>query len=195
MDLIALIFGICCVVLSIIPFVNNLAFFLAIIPIVLSVICLIQNRKHSDKYRKKFVLGGLITGILAIILTLGSQALYGAAIDSAINNVTPEQMTATDVSDAKSEDAPELVEEILVEPTTEYDSYYIEGKISNATDKDIVYLDITYTLFDADGNKIDTTSDYCFDGLKAGETWAFSAMVLDKDFASYKLDNIEYNFA
>ena len=195
MDLIALIFGICCVVLSIIPFVNNLAFFLAIIPIVLSVICLIQNRKHSDKYRKKFVLGGLITGILAIILTLGSQALYGAAIDSAINNVTPEQITATDVSDAKSEDAPELVEEILVEPTTEYDSYYIEGKISNATDKDIVYLDITYTLFDADGNKIDTTSDYCFDGLKAGETWAFSAMVLDKDFASYKLDNIEYNFA
>lgn len=195
MDLVALIFGICCVVLSIIPFVNNLAFFLAIIPIVLSVICLIQNRKHSDKYRKKFVLGGLITGILAIVLTLGSQALYGAAIDSAIDNVTPEQITATDVSDAKSEDAPELVEEILVEPTTEYDSYYIEGKISNTTDKDIVYLDITYTLFDADGNKIDTTSDYCFDGLKAGETWAFSAMVLDKDFASYKLDNIEYNFA
>lgn len=195
MDLVTLIFGICCVVLSIIPFVNNLAFFLAIIPIVLSVICLIQNRKHSDKYRKKFVLGGLITGILAIILTLGSQALYGAAIDSAIDNVTPEQITATDVSDAKSEDAPELVEEILVEPTTEYDSYYIEGKISNTTDKDIVYLDITYTLFDADGNKIDTTSDYCFDGLKAGETWAFSAMVLDKDFASYKLDNIEYNFA
>lgn len=195
MDLVTLIFGICCVVLSIIPFVNNLAFFLAIIPIVLSVICLIQNRKHSDKYRKKFVLGGLITGILAIILTLGSKALYGAAIDSAIDNVTPEQITATDVSDAKSEDAPELVEEILVEPTTEYDSYYIEGKISNTTDKDIVYLDITYTLFDADGNKIDTTSDYCFDGLKAGETWAFSAMVLDKDFASYKLDNIEYNFA
>lgn len=195
MDLVTLIFGICCVVLSIIPFVNNLAFFLAIIPIVLSVICLIQNRKHSDKYRKKFVLGGLITGILAIILTLGSQALYGAAIDSAIDNITPEQITATDVSDAKSEDAPELVEEILVEPTTEYDSYYIEGKISNTTDKDIVYLDITYTLFDADGNKIDTTSDYCFDGLKAGETWAFSAMVLDKDFASYKLDNIEYNFA
>lgn len=195
MDLVALIFGICCVVLSIIPFVNNLAFFLAIIPIVLSVICLIQNRKHSDKYRKKFVLGGLITGIMAIVLTLGSQALYGAAIDSAIDNVTPEQITATDVSDAKSEDAPELVEEILVEPTTEYDSYYIEGKISNTTDKDIVYLDITYTLFDADGNKIDTTSDYCFDGLKAGETWAFSAMVLDKDFASYKLDNIEYNFA
>lgn len=195
MDLVALIFGICCVVLSIIPFVNNLAFFLAIIPIVLSVICLIQNRKHSDKYRKKFVLGGLITSILAIVLTLGSQALYGAAIDSAIDSATPEQITTTDVSDAKSEDAPELVEEILVEPTTEYDSYYIEGKISNTTDKDIVYLDITYTLFDADGNKIDTTSDYCFDGLKAGETWAFSAMVLDKDFASYKLDNIEYNFA
>ena len=195
MDLVALIFGICCVVLSIIPFVNNLAFFLAIIPIVLSVICLIQNRKHRDKYRKKFVLGGLITGILAIVLTLGSQALYGAAIDSAIDSATPEQITTTDVSDAKSEDAPELVEEILVEPTTEYDSYYIEGKISNTTDKDIVYLDITYTLFDADGNKIDTTSDYCFDGLKAGETWAFSAMVLDKDFASYKLDNIEYNFA
>lgn len=76
--------------------------------------------------------------------------------------------------------------------TTRSDGYgfssYISGVIKNNTDKKYSYVQITFALFDKDGNKVGTALANV-NSLDAGETWKFEAIAL-KDFSTYKLDEI-----
>ena len=52
---------------------------------------------------------------------------------------------------------------------------YIEGKIKNNRDRDMSYVQVTFTTYDAEGNTLGT----CLDnnsGLQANGTWIFKAI-------------------
>ena len=71
----------------------------------------------------------------------------------------------------------------------EYGVYtYISGIVKNNTNKKYSYIQITFALFDKDGNKVGTAMAN-ENNIGAGETWKFKAIALE-DFSTYKLDEI-----
>ncbi len=74
--------------------------------------------------------------------------------------------------------------------TSDYDGFalYIEGVIKNNTDKDMSYVQVTFNLYDAEGNQIGTALDN-INNLKAGGTWKFKAMGIE-NATSYELAEI-----
>ena len=83
--------------------------------------------------------------------------------------------------------------EIVGDVTSETDSAatYIKGVIKNNSGKDISYVQITYNLFDKDGNQIGTSLDNINNLAKDG-TWKFKAIGLDIDgeIDTFKLGEI-----
>lgn len=67
--------------------------------------------------------------------------------------------------------------------------YYIEGIVKNNTDKDKGYVQITFNLYDADGNQLGTALDN-INNLKAGGTWKFKAIGMGDGIESYEFAEI-----
>ena len=65
----------------------------------------------------------------------------------------------------------------------------IVGVVKNNTDKEYDYLQISFTLYDAQGNVIDTAFANV-NNIKPGGTWKFEAMFFEEDVASWELDEI-----
>ncbi len=65
----------------------------------------------------------------------------------------------------------------------------IVGIVKNNTNKDYDYVQISFTLYDADGNVVDTAFTNV-NNLKAGNTWKFEAMFFEEGVAYWELDEI-----
>ena len=65
----------------------------------------------------------------------------------------------------------------------------IVGVVKNNTDKDYDYLQISFTLYDADGNVVDTAFANV-NNIKSGATWKFDAMFFENNVTSWELDEI-----
>ncbi len=65
----------------------------------------------------------------------------------------------------------------------------IVGVVKNNTNKDFEYLQITFTLYDADGNVVGTAFANV-NNVKAGDTWRFEAMFFEDNAATWELDEI-----
>lgn len=80
----------------------------------------------------------------------------------------------------------------LVNSEGSYDgfAYYIEGTITNNTDKQYTYVQVTFNLYDADGAQIGTAMDN-INNLEAKGTWKYKAIGGTENPASYKLVNIQ----
>ena len=77
---------------------------------------------------------------------------------------------------------------------SEYLGYtaYVNGTLTNNSMKDYDYIQIEFSVYDSNGIKLGTAIDNAT-YLGAGETWSFSAMLLDFPSsrpASYKLVDI-----
>ncbi|MEF9969939.1 MAG: FxLYD domain-containing protein [Ruthenibacterium sp.] len=68
---------------------------------------------------------------------------------------------------------------------------YIKGIVKNNSGKDCTYVQITFTLYDKDGNQIGTALDN-INNLEKDGTWKFKAMALaeEGEIANYKLTEI-----
>lgn len=70
-------------------------------------------------------------------------------------------------------------------------SLYLTGVVKNNTDREKAYAQITFNLFDAEGNQIGTAMDN-INNLAPGGTWKFKAMALTSDdVASYEFAGID----
>lgn len=65
----------------------------------------------------------------------------------------------------------------------------IVGVVKNNTDKTYEYLQITFTLYDADGNVVDTAFTNV-NNIKPGQTWKFEAMYFEESAVRWELDEI-----
>lgn len=123
---------------------------------------------------------GVIIGF--VVLMVGCAALFSTGVDTAT-----EMGTETKVENNSAEAKYEFVEEPkMVEK--DY-STYIVGTIKNNSSSDKGYIQISFTLYDADGNNIGTALANT-NNLKDGGTWKFEAIVLEDDVASFELDEI-----
>ena len=68
-------------------------------------------------------------------------------------------------------------------------STYIVGTIKNNSGMEKGYIEVTFTLYDADGNNIGTALANT-NNLKDGGTWKFEAIVLEDNVASFELNEI-----
>lgn len=69
-------------------------------------------------------------------------------------------------------------------------SSYLEGKLKNESQESYSYVSVSFSLYDAQGNKIGVALDNTSD-IGPGETWAFEALIVNPEkVASYKLDRI-----
>lgn len=69
--------------------------------------------------------------------------------------------------------------------------YYIEGVMKNNTSMDKEYVQVVFTLYDADGNNVGTALAN-ITNLKADGTWKFKAMgvVTNSEVETFELDKV-----
>ena len=83
--------------------------------------------------------------------------------------------------------------EIIGDITTESDMFaiYLSGVIKNNSGKDCTYVQVTFNLYDKDGNQIGTALDN-INNLEKDGTWKFKAMGMGEsgEVDSYKLAEI-----
>jgi RNA polymerase subunit RPABC4/transcription elongation factor Spt4 len=122
--------------------------------------------------------------ILAVVIVGGTMANLGGNDNTSTSN-GKEASSVKEVEKAKYE--------IVGDVTSETDSAatYIKGVIKNNSGKDVSYVQITYNLFDKDGNQIGTALDNINNLAKDG-TWKFKAIGLDVDgeIDTFKLGEI-----
>ncbi|WP_189008617.1 FxLYD domain-containing protein [Deinococcus roseus] len=66
---------------------------------------------------------------------------------------------------------------------------YVIGKVKNNTNHDYGYAQITFNLYDKEGNQIGTAVDN-INNLKAGGVWAYKALALAEDVATYEFSEV-----
>ena len=123
---------------------------------------------------------GVIIGF--VVLMVGCAALFSTGVDTAT-----EMGTETKVEN----NSPEAKYEFVEEPKMVEKDYgtYIVGTIKNNSGMEKGYMEVTFTLYDTNGNNIGTALDNT-NNLKDNGTWKFEAMVLEDDVASFELNEV-----
>ena len=139
-----------------------------------------------------YVLG--ICTLIAIIATAceDKESTYIEETENGAVLVVPEE-TDSEVEIIKPEEVQEYEEDfVFVEGPTcvpgEFSSNIV-GVVKNNTNKDYSYLQITFTLYDIDGNVVGSAFANV-NNIKAGGTWKFEAMFFEDNAATWELDEI-----
>ncbi|MGG7058277.1 FxLYD domain-containing protein [Clostridium nigeriense] len=125
--------------------------------------------------------------VIVLLILVGAINAAGGG-----NSTTPNSGT-TETGQVENSTAKKEKFELVGEVETETDQFatYLKGVIKNNSGKDCSYVQVTFNLYDAEGNQIGTALDN-INNLEADGTWKFKAMGIDVDgeIASYKLAEI-----
>ncbi|WP_330611298.1 FxLYD domain-containing protein [Clostridioides difficile] len=139
------------------------------------------------KTKKPFYKRGWFIVVVVFVL------LYAIGTSGSDDTETDDGASQTASIDKPKEEVKKEKYEIVGEVTSETDSMatYIKGVIKNNSGHDISYAQVTFTLYDKDGNQLGTAMDNIND-LKKDGTWKFKAMGMNTDgeIASYELSEI-----
>lgn len=139
------------------------------------------------KNKKPFYKRGWFIVVVVFVL------LYAIGTSGSDDTGTDNGASQTASVDKPKEEVKKEKYEIVGEVTSETDSMatYIKGVIKNNSGHDISYAQVTFTLYDKDGNQLGTAMDNIND-LKKDGTWKFKAMGMNTDgeIASYELSEI-----
>lgn len=131
----------------------------------------------------------------------GSNAAQPQDAASVDSEASPDSGTATEdsaaSSDSDADDSAEadsdytITDEAFVD--NGYGSYSITGTFTNATGRELSYVQVTYRMLDADGAQIGTALANT-NNLPDGSAWKFDAMYFDSDVvpASYEFVEVTY---
>ena len=192
--IVALVLGIIALLSSWVPIINNLSFIFALVGAVFAVVGLVVTLR-GKKSGRGLAIASVVVNVAAVAIVLATQSAYSAAIDEAASSTVQ-------TSDGASAAAPAAGETTSAEPADKYsidgeeltgDAYSckISGVYTNKADKDLSYVQVSYNLFDADGNQIGTALANT-NNLADGGTWkfeAFGSAAVDQ-VASYKIGDV-----
>lgn len=85
MAIVGLVLAIIGLLLSAVPIINNFAFVLAILGIIFGIVGLTKTKKNAGG--KGVAISAIIISVIAFIIVLVSQQMYGAALDEAVKSV------------------------------------------------------------------------------------------------------------
>lgn len=157
-------------------------------------VCPNCGAKNKKPFYKKWWLW-LIVVIVVVAVAGGGGSNTQEPVSGTVggDSAQAETETKTDAADtSKTEKAPdlELVDNAVTEEKDAF-SLHLVGTVRNNRAKDYSYAQITFNLFDADGNQIGTAMDN-INNLKSGGTWKFKAISMESPdaVASYELAEI-----
>ena len=192
--IVALVLGVIALISSWVPIINNVSFVFALVGVVFAVVGLVGTLR-GKKSGRGLAIASVVVNVAAVAIVLATQSAYSAAIDEAASGTVQ-------TSDGASVAAPAAGETTSAEPADKYsidgeeltgDAYSckISGVYTNKADKDLSYVQVSYNLFDADGNQIGTALANT-NNLADGGTWkfeAFGSAAVD-EVASYKIGDV-----
>lgn len=192
--IVALVLGVIALVSSWVPIINNLSFIFALVGVVFAVVGLVGTLR-GKKSGRGLAIASVVVNVAAVAIVLATQSAYSAAIDEAASGTVQ-------TSDGASAAAPAAGETTSAETAGKYsidgeelsgDAYSckISGVYTNKAGKDLSYVQVSYNLFDADGNQIGTALANT-NNLADGGTWKFEAFgsVAADEVASYKIGDV-----
>lgn len=192
--IVALVLGVIALISSWVPIINNLSFIFALVGVVLAVVGLVGTLR-GKKSGRGLAIASVVVNVAAVAIVLATQSAYSAAIDEAASGTVQ-------TSDGASAAAPAAEGTTSAEPADKYsidgeelsgDAYSckISGVYTNKAGKDLSYVQVSYNLFDADGNQIGTALANT-NNLADGGTWKFEAFgsVAVDEVASYKIGDV-----
>lgn len=170
------VLGIIALLTSLVPIVNNLSFFLAILGIIFTIVGFIGIMK-GKKSGKGLAIAALVICIISCAAVLASQSAYSEALNSASSAATVSSST-----DSSTGSDNQKVDFTVSDEKLNKDTYSatITGTVTNTTDQDKDYVQISYNLYDKDGNLIGNAYDNA-NSLKAGSSWKFEAYATVSD--------------
>ena len=191
---VALVLGVIALISSWVPIINNLSFVFALVGVVFAVVGLVGTLR-GKKSGRGLAIASTVVNVVAVAIVLATQSAYSAAIDEAASGTVQ-------TSDETSVAAPAAGETTSAESADKYsidgeeltgDAYSckISGVYTNKAGKDLSYVQVSYNLFDADGNQIGTALANT-NNLADGGTWkfeAFGSAAVD-EVASYKIGDV-----
>lgn len=135
-----------------------------------------------------FIFIGFV-GFIGLIGAIGSSSNTKPKATDTQEVSTSENTSKLDTTSKKEIEKLEIIGDVT--DTRDTIGLYIEGIIKNNYGKDLSYVQITYSLFDKDGNQIGTATDIISNLEKDGK-WKFKALGIDTDnkIVSYKLVEI-----
>lgn len=192
--IVALVLGVIALISSWVPIINNVSFIFALVGAVFAVVGLVGTLR-GKKSGRGLAIASTVVNVAAVAIVLATQSAYSAAIDEAASGTVQ-------TSDGASVAAPATGETTSAEPADKYsidgeeltgDAYSckISGVYTNKAGKDLSYVQVSYNLFDADGNQIGTALANT-NNLADGGTWkfeAFGSAAVDQ-VASYKIGDV-----
>lgn len=130
--------------------------------------------------KQKSIVKISILVIVILIIIIGIASSGG-------NTTTTSSDSSTNSSTTKSEKFTLVSDEMT---TDSIGSCYIEGTIQNNTDKTYSYVQVTFNIYDKDGNQLGTAIDN-INNLEANGVWKYKAMGLTSEkVATYKFVEI-----
>jgi hypothetical protein len=79
----ALVLSIIALVVSWVPIVNNLAFLIAAIGLILGIIAIVKTSAKGRKRGRGLAIAGTVLSVLSLVAVIATQGIYGNAIDKA----------------------------------------------------------------------------------------------------------------
>lgn len=99
-----LILGIIALLTSLLPIINNMSFFVALVGTVLAIIGLVACMR-GKRAGKGLAIAAVVVNVISIVAVIASQSMYSAAIDDAMNG--PQAVQESQDEDAAEDDASE----------------------------------------------------------------------------------------
>lgn len=192
--IVPLVLGVIALISSWVPIINNLSFIFALVGVVFAVVGLVGTLR-GKKSGRGLAIASVVVNVAAVAIVLATQSAYSAAIDEAASGTVQtsdgasaaapaaEGTTSAELADKYSIDGEELGGDAY--------SCKISGVYTNKAGKDLSYVQVSYNLFDADGNQIGTALANT-NNLADGGTWKFEAFgsVAVDEVASYKIGDV-----
>lgn len=144
--------------------------------------------------KKRHVIRNVLIVALIVVIALAAVSCAGgsndAVVDTSDGTAASQNVTNTNTSDGQQagESKYSITDEQVVE-----ENYltYIKGSFTNTSGKELTYVQLSYNLFDADGNQIGTAFANT-SNLADGTTWKFEAMCSQdsNDISSFRLGDV-----
>lgn len=181
--------GIIGLISSWVPIVNNFSFILAGIGLVFGVIGLVGTLR-GKKSGKGLAIAAAVICVLSCAIVLATQSAYSQAIDDATEGVVSTSDGDASTAGAATESAAKYSIDGVEMSGDEY-SCSITGTYTNNTGAEQSYVQLSYNLYDADGNQIGTAYANT-SNLADGATWKFEAIGSESssEVAKYELADV-----
>lgn len=99
-----LVLGIIALLTSLLPIINNMSFFVALVGTVLAIIGLVACMR-GKRAGKGLAIAAVVVNVISIVAVIASQSMYSAAIDDAMNG--PQAVQESQDEDAAEDNASE----------------------------------------------------------------------------------------